>query len=332
MGRPEKDIDAVLSELVEVNRFVFLLMPGFSALELGSGIDSLAAANEALGRAFFQWKTASETGDSIESSSGLTVTADSALPEVRRGDCIVVCCAFNSQDYPKSGKTAAWLRQAARLGARLCGLGGGALFLARIGIANEGRISAHWRMKPVFEEGYLNLEPACTIFEEASNIVSCGGGAATLDLFSALIRQKAGPETSSQVADQLLCGSMRDGNCRQSISSLYGPKHRNEKLSKALSYMQETWEEPVSTSAVARQVGISTRQLERLFSRYLGMSPKTYMLVLRLERGRVLLQQTQMRVIDVATACGFSTQGLFSKHYRRHFGISPRDEKVVLAH
>ena len=48
MGRPEKDIDVVLSELVEVNRFVFLLMPGFSALELGSGIDSLAAANEAM--------------------------------------------------------------------------------------------------------------------------------------------------------------------------------------------------------------------------------------------------------------------------------------------
>ena len=329
MERPEKDIDAVLSELVEVNRFVFLLMPGFSALELGSGIDSLAAANEALGKTFFQWKTASETGNSIVSSSGLTVTADGALPDVRRGDCIVVCCAFNSQDYPKSGKTAAWLRQAARLGARFFGLGGGALFLARIGIANEGRISAHWRMKPVFEEGYLDLEPACTIFEETSNIVSCGGGAATLDLFSSVIREKAGPETSSQVADQLLCGSMRDGNCRQSMSSLYGSKHRNEKLSKALSYMQETWEEPVSPSVIARQVGVSTRQLERLFSRYLGMTPKTYMMVLRLERARILLQQTQMRVIDVATACGFSTNSLFSKRYKRHFGISPIQELAL---
>ena len=116
------------------------------------------------------------------------------------------------------------------------------------------------------------------------------------------------------------------------MSSLYGSKHRNEKLSKALSYMQETWEEPVSPSVIARQVGISTRQLERLFSRYLGMTPKTYMMVLRLERARVLLQQTQMRVIDVATACGFSTQSVFSKHYRRHFGIAPREEKVVLAH
>ncbi|WP_417524431.1 GlxA family transcriptional regulator [Marinovum sp.] len=332
MGRPEKDIEAALSDLVEVNRFVFLLMPGFSALELGSGIDSLAAANETLGNAFFQWKTTSETGDSVVSSSGLKVAVDGALPDVQRNDCIVLCCAFNSQEYPKSGKAVAWLRRAARQGARLCGVGGGALFLARIGIANEGRISAHWKMKPVFDEGYQDLEPACTIFEETLKVISCGGGAATLDLFSALIRQKAGPETSTQVAGQLLCGPMRDGHCRQRNSTLHRLKHRNERVAKAITYMQETWEEPVSPSVIASQVGISTRQLERLFRRYLGVSPKTYMMILRLERARALLQQTQMRVIDVATACGFSTQGLFSKRYKQHFGISPCEEKVVLTH
>lgn len=53
---------------------------------------------------------------------------------------------------------------------------------------------------------------------------------------------------------------------------------------------------------------------------------------LRLEKAQVLLQQTQMRVIDIATACGFSTQSLFSKRYKRHFGISTCDEKALLAH
>ena len=79
MGRPEKIIEEAVSELVAVNRFVFLLMPGFSALELGSGIDSLAAANDTLGKTFFHWKTVSETGDSIVSSSGLNVAVDSPL-------------------------------------------------------------------------------------------------------------------------------------------------------------------------------------------------------------------------------------------------------------
>ena len=89
--------------------FLFFLMPGFSALELGSGIDSLSAANDTLGKTFFHWKTVSETGDSIVSSSGLNVAVDSPLPDIQRGDCIVVCCAFNSQNYRKSGKAVAWL-------------------------------------------------------------------------------------------------------------------------------------------------------------------------------------------------------------------------------
>ena len=332
MGRPEKISEEAVSELVTVNRFVFLLMPGFSALELGSGIDSLSAANDTLGKTFFHWKTVSETGDSIVSSSGLNVAVDGPLPDIQRGDCIVVCCAFNSQNYRKSGKTVAWLRRAARQGVRLCALGGGPLFLASIGIVTEGRISTHWRMKPAFDEGYLDLEPSCTIFEENSNIVSCGGGAATLDLFSALIRQKAGLETSEKVADHLLCGSLRDGDCRQSNSSPLRLKQRNEKLLKATTYMQDCIEEPVSPSVIANKIGISTRQLERLFARYLGVSPNTYMMTLRLERAQALLQHTQMRTIDVATACGFSTESLFSRRYKRYFGIPPSEEKVLLAH
>jgi transcriptional regulator GlxA family with amidase domain len=56
------------------------------------------------------------------------------------------------------------------------------------------------------------------------------------------------------------------------------------------------------------------------------------MTTLRLEKAQALLQHTQMRIIDVAIACGFSTPFLFSKRYKRHFGISPSEEKVLLAH
>ena len=96
--------------------------------------------------------------------------------------------------------------------------------------------------------------------------------------------------------------------------------------------MQDCIEEPVSPSVIANQIGISTRQLERLFARYLGVSPNTYMITLRLERAQALLQHTQMRTIDIAIACGFSTESIFSKRYKRHFGIPPSEEKVLLAH
>ena len=87
-----------------------------------------------------------------------------------------------------------------------------------------------------------------------------------------------------------------------------------------------------SIDLVAEEVGISTRQLERLFKRYFNITPHAYMKTLRLERARCLLQQTQMSVTSVAIACGFSGQSAFSKRYKLHFGIFPTAEMIALRH
>ncbi|WP_170328433.1 GlxA family transcriptional regulator [Ruegeria arenilitoris] len=327
MGHFDTGLSVNRGDRVDLHRFIFVVMPGFSALDLGAGIDSLAAANTALGKPVFHWHIVSEGGDPIRSSSGMTVAVEGDLPEARRDDCIVVCGPLDAQQHPPSKKITGWLRQAARLGSRLCGLGGGALFLARAGLAGEGRISTHWRLQPIFEESFLKLDSVCTVYEAEASVASCGGGAATLDLFSALIRQKAGAEASNQVADHLLCASMRPGNSRQTMTDACRLQHRNKKLSKAVAIIKDCLDNPLPTSLIADQAGLSTRQLERLFARYMGSSPKNYMTELRLERARTLLQQTDMRVIDVAIACGFSSASHFSKLYRKQFGLSPHVEQ-----
>ncbi len=325
--RSQEDYIATEDNRAIRHRFVFVVMPGFSALDLGAGIDSLSAANTARDEPIFHWDIVSESGDPVQSSSGMMVAVESALTEVRRDDCIVICGPLDSLRAAPSEKVAAWVRKAKRTGARLCGLGGGALFLVRIGLVDKGRISTHWRLQPVIQESFQKLDPVCTIYEDESNIISCGGGAATLDLFSALIRERSDTQTSNQVADHLLCSSMRPGNSRQTMTDLCRLPHRNKKLSEAVAVMQDSLENPLPTSMIADQVGISTRQLERLFARYVGSTPKNYMTELRLYRARRLLQQTDMRVIDVALACGFSTASHFSRLYRRQFGVSPHIEQ-----
>ena len=73
--------------------------------------------------------------------------------------------------------------------------------------------------------------------------------------------------------------------------------------------------------------GLSTRQLERLFRKYLNRSPARYYLELRLNKARLLLLQTNMSVIDVALACGFVSASHFSKCYRDFYGKTPRRER-----
>ena len=91
--------------------------------------------------------------------------------------------------------------------------------------------------------------------------------------------------------------------------------------------MTENLEEPLERSEVARSVGLSPRQMERLFVRYLKVTPKRYYNTLRLERARNLLRQTDMSLTEIAIACGFETPTGFSKTYRKIFGCQPREDR-----
>ena len=91
--------------------------------------------------------------------------------------------------------------------------------------------------------------------------------------------------------------------------------------------MEKNIEEPISPSVLAKDVSMSTRQLERLFRRYLDRSPKRYYMELRLQKARNLLMQTDMSVINVALACGFASPSHFSKCYRTHYNTTPYRER-----
>ena len=93
--------------------------------------------------------------------------------------------------------------------------------------------------------------------------------------------------------------------------------------------MEGNIEEPVSPAELASDVGLSTRQLERLFRRYLNRSPKRYYMELRLQKARNLLMQTDMSVINVALACGFTSPSHFSKCYRAQYETTPYRERGI---
>jgi transcriptional regulator GlxA family with amidase domain len=102
---------------------------------------------------------------------------------------------------------------------------------------------------------------------------------------------------------------------------------RHPKLVAVVQRMEGAIEDPVSPADLATEAGMSTRQLERLFRRYLNRSPKRYYMELRLQKARSLLLQTDMSVINVALACGFTSPSHFSKCYRAQFGRTPYRER-----
>ena len=95
-------------------------------------------------------------------------------------------------------------------------------------------------------------------------------------------------------------------------------------LSKAIDYMSRSMEEVSSIESIAQRANVSCRHLERLFKNYLDVTPRDYYLDLRLSRARILVEQTDTLITDIAQATGFSSPSHFSKAYKNKFGKSPR--------
>ena len=117
----------------------------------------------------------------------------------------------------------------------------------------------------------------------------------------------------------------RDERQRAPLAARIGPA--SAKLHEAVALMEANLGEPLPTEDIARLVGVSRRQLERLFKQHVEALPSRYHAELRLARARRLLQQTSQSILQVALGCGFASGSHFSNAYRARFGKTPRDER-----
>ena len=103
---------------------------------------------------------------------------------------------------------------------------------------------------------------------------------------------------------------------------------QNARVLSIIELMEANLSEPLSLLEIADHVGLSRRQIERLFRQEMGRSPARYYLEIRLDRARHLLVQSTMPVVEVAIACGFVSASHFSKCYRELYAKSPQQERA----
>ena len=307
-------------------RFVFVLLDQFSLMSCASAIESLRIANRMAGRDVYSWTMIGEGGETAVCSAGTVFQLDSDLCELTRDDTVMVCGGLDVQDTT-SKKILGWLRREARKGLVVGGLCTAAYTLAKAGLLDGKRATIHWENQDSFAEEFQEVELTKSVFVVDGNRLTTAGGTSSIDLMLKLIAEDQGEELANAVADQQIYSSIRTDQDTQRLSVPTRIGVRHPKLSQVIQMMEANIEEPISPSVLAKDVGMSTRQLERLFRRYLNRSPKRYYMELRLQKARNLLMQTDMSVINVALACGFASPSHFSKCYRAHYETTPYRER-----
>ncbi|MGC1503682.1 MAG: GlxA family transcriptional regulator [Sulfitobacter sp.] len=307
-------------------RFIFVLLDQFSLLCFATAIDSLRIANRMAGRPIYSWTTMGEGGATVSCSAGTVFQMDSDLGELSRDDTIMICGGMDVQDATTK-KVLGWLRREARKGLVVGGLCTASYTLAKAGLLDGKRATIHWENQDSFAEEFQEVDLTKSVFVVDGNRLTTAGGTSSIDLMLKLIADDQGEDLANAVADQLIYSSIRTDQDTQRLSVPTRIGVRHPKLSQVIQMMENNIEEPISPSLLAKDVGMSTRQLERLFRRYLNRSPKRYYMELRLQKARNLLMQTDMSVINVALACGFASPSHFSKCYRAHYETTPYRER-----
>ena len=306
--------------------FGFLLIPNFSLGAFSAGVEPLRLANHVSGQRLYEWRILSADGAPVVSSSGVQVAADLAIAEVERIPTVFVCGGIETHRF-EDRRIGNWLRQIARRGANLGALCTGSHILARLGLLDGYRCTIHWENLPGFAEDFPEIEVSEEIFVIDRNRFTCAGGTAAADMMLSFIRAQHGHDLAAAVSEEMLSERIRGEDDHQRMALRMRLAVSQPKLLASIARMSENIEQPLSQVALAREVGLSTRQLERLFRKYLHCTPSRYYLEMRLDHARSLLQQTCMSVMNVALATGFVSASHFSKSYRLHFGYAPREEK-----
>ncbi len=325
MRRPDTQT-LVVEAPAKPRRFAFLLVPDFSLLSFAGAIDALRLANRTAGAQLYTWQLISEGGEPVAASCCSVFQVDGGLDDLARDEVILVCAGLDVEEKA-TPKVLAWLRKQARRGLAVGGLCTAGYLLAKAGLLDGKRATIHWENADSFTEEFDEVRLTKTVFVHDGNRMTTAGGTASIDLALQIIAEDHGEELANTVADQLIYSSIRTDQDTQRLSIPTRIGVRHPKLSRVIQIMEQNLEEPISPALLADKVVLSTRQLERLFRRYLNRSPKRYYMELRLQKARNLLMQTDMSVINVALACGFTSPSHFSKCYRAQYQTTPYRER-----
>ena len=241
----------------------------------------------------------------------------------------MVCGGYSVKKYCNKLLTDG-LRKIAKRKIPIGGIDTGTYALAVAGLLDGYRCTIHWENLSSLREEFPRLEITSNLFVIDRDRYTCSGGISSIDLMLNLIASIHGHQLVQEISEQFTCDRVRTEKDAQRAPLKYLIGASQPRLVDAVTLMESNIEEPLTLDEVADYVGISRRQLERLFNRYLHCAPSRYYLELRLSRARLLLLQTSIAVIDVAISCGFSTAPHFSKCYSDLYGKPPSAERRAL--
>ena len=306
-------------------RFNLIMQSEFPLNAVVLASEALRIANQNTGRDVFSWRFVSADGEPVRASNGMWLAADCSIEGMPSAD-VYLLFGGNLPTQRNSRGFLGQLRRASRGGAIIGGVDTGAFALAQAGLAcsgNDSEVVLHWEAVPSFLEHFPNSEPMNQIYEIRNGRAFSAGGVATLDMMLDLISRFRGQALANEIANALV-HTRREPTTEQRGDGLL-EAGATSPMARLVALMEQNIEMPLTLSELGREFGVSERTLSRLCKRFFGQSPMKLYTSVRLRAARNLLFYGELSIREVAFASGFSHAAVFTRVFKRQFGMTPRE-------
>lgn len=307
----------------------FLIFPGFPMACLTSMIEPLRAANEIVGYPAFGWSLISEHGAKVRASAGVVFEADAPLADLDTLDQLFVLSS-PSTPFDSPNASEGKLRKAARHGMTLGAISGGVFPLARAGLFTDHTPSVHWCYVAAFNAEFPEIPSTDEVLSIGARRVTASGAAAAFDLSLHMIEEKLGADVATEVACWFQHPLVRGQGVTQRVPTVNRantddmlPPIVREAVAMFASHICD----PVNVADVAEAVGVSVRQLERVFKKTTGKSPLHHYRAMRMKAARQLVLYSKSSMSEIALAVGYASATPMIQNYEDEFGAHPHKDR-----
>ena len=311
-------------------RIAFVLVDGFALMSFAAATEPLRAANLLAGKRIYEiacFAAGRPAAAAVNSASAASVAAGRLDEATGPFDLILVVAGGDPVGF-RDRFTLQWLRRQARHGHVLGGVSGGPAILANAGVMANRRMTVHWEHAAALAERHPGLLLERTLYVVDRDRMTCAGGTAPLDMMHALIAEHHGPDFARSVSDWFMHTDVRPagGPQRAGLAQRYGTTR--PAVLAAIEAMENRIADPLPLADLAQAACVSVRQLNRQFRAGLGRSAGSFYRDLRLDKSRELLRQTDLPILEIAIATGFSGAAHFATAFGKRFGRAPSRDRL----
>lgn len=308
-------------------RVGFILARHFTLSAFSLFVDTLRLASDVedrSGRLLCDWEVISATPHMIKASCGIQLAPTARLGAAERFDYIAVVGGLLDVEEPLDRETIAFIKDAAQKKVTIVGVCTGSFILAAAGLLRNRLACVSWLHHEAFRTRFPRHRlTSQRLFAEDGRIITCAGGSAVADLAALLVKRHVGDDAEKNALEILQVERWREGDEGQSRSPLALPTHNDPRIKASLLFMEQNLDAKLRIEQVAEHVGVSRRQLERLFHEKTGVSPGAALNRIRMAKAMFLVERTSRPLIEIALDVGFENSSHFGRKFRQSFGTTP---------